>query len=61
MTIDMRKYLLAVTMLQLCACPLLGCAGAVVDTATDAAIWVVKVPVKIGGTVVDVLSEDDDD
>ena len=36
-----------------------GCAGTVIDTATDAAIAVAKTPFKVGGAVVDVVTDDD--
>jgi len=37
-----------------------GCVvGAVVGTATDVAIEVVKVPFKVGGAIVDIVSGDD--
>ena len=44
----------------ICALLMSGCAGTVIDTATDAAIAVAKVPFKVGGAVVDVATEDDD-
>ena len=49
-------------LLPLLVCLLLsGCAGAVIETATDAALAVAKVPFKVGGAVVDVMSDDDED
>jgi hypothetical protein len=36
-----------------------GCVAAVVGTAVDVAIEVVKVPFKVGGAVVDVISDGD--
>ena len=47
----------------LCAClvPLAnGCAGTLIETATDAAIAVAKTPFKVGAALVDVVSDDDD-
>ncbi|MGR8921338.1 MAG: hypothetical protein ACU85V_17110 [Gammaproteobacteria bacterium] len=38
---------------------LAACAGAVIDTATDAAIAVAKTPFKVGGAVLDVVGDDD--
>lgn len=38
-----------------------GCIGTIVGTAADVAIEVVKVPFKVGGAVIDVVSGDDDD
>lgn len=38
-----------------------GCAGAIIGTATDVVIEVAKVPFKVGGAVVDVITEDDGD
>ena len=40
---------------------LCGCVGTVIETATDAAIAVAKVPFKVGAAVVDVVTDDDDD
>ena len=39
---------------------LTGCIGTVIETTTDAAIAVAKVPFKVGGAVVDVVSDDDE-
>ncbi|MEM7467112.1 MAG: NF038104 family lipoprotein [Pseudomonadota bacterium] len=38
-----------------------GCVGTVVETVTDTAIAVAKVPFKVGGAVVDAVSDDDED
>lgn len=38
-----------------------GCVGTVIETATDAAIAVAKVPFKVVGAAADVVSGDDDD
>ena len=38
-----------------------GCVGTVISLTTDAAIEVAKVPFKVGGAVVDVISDDEDD
>ena len=40
---------------------LTSCASTVIGTATDAAIAVAKVPFKVGGAVVDVVTHDDKD
>lgn len=40
---------------------LTGCASTVIETAADAAIAVAKVPFKVGGAVVDVVTDDDND
>lgn len=37
-----------------------GCVGMVVETVTDTAIAVAKVPFKVGAAVIDVASGDDD-
>ena len=39
-------------------CALSGCVGAAINTATDAAIAVGKVPFKVGGAVIDVATPD---
>ena len=33
--------------------------GAAIETATDAAVAVAKIPFKVGGAVVDVVTDDD--
>ncbi len=38
-----------------------GCIGTVIGVATDATIAVAKVPFKVGGAVVDVVTGDDED
>jgi len=40
---------------------LTGCVGTIIETATDTAIAIAKVPLKVGGAVLDVVSGDDDD
>ena len=50
------RLLIAMTLLALT-----GCASTVIGTATDAAIAVAKVPFKVGGAVVDVVTHDDKD
>ena len=40
---------------------LTGCVGTVVGTAADVAIEVAKVPFKVGGAVIDVVSGDDEE
>lgn len=37
------------------------CIGTIIETTTDAAIAVAKIPFKVGGAIVDVVSGDDDD
>lgn len=52
-----RLYLAIV----LCPFLLAACVGTVIETATDAAIAVVKIPVKVGGAVVDVVTGDEEE
>ena len=40
---------------------LTACVGTIVETTTDAALAVAKVPFKAGGAIVDVISDDEDD
>ncbi len=40
---------------------LAGCAGTIIGTTVDVAIEVVKIPFKVGGAVVDVMTDDDED
>lgn len=54
----MTRILLIMTL----ALSLQGCvAGMVIGAATDVTIAVAKVPFKIGGAVLDVVTDDDDD
>ena len=43
------------------ALSLQGCVGLVIGAATDATIAVAKVPFKVGGAVLDVVTGDDED
>jgi hypothetical protein len=43
------------------ACCLNACVGLLISTAADAAIAVAKIPFKVGGAVVDVVTGDDDE
>jgi hypothetical protein len=43
------------------ALSLQGCVGLLIGTATDATIAVAKVPFKVGGAVLDVVTGDDED
>jgi hypothetical protein len=36
-----------------------GCASTIIGTATDAALAVAKTPFKVGGAVIDVVTDDD--
>jgi hypothetical protein len=50
------------TVLVTATCLLLsGCLGAVVGTAVDVTLEVAKVPFKVAGAVVDVVTPDDED
>ena len=53
----MHKSLIIIVMM----CFLNGCVGMVIETVTDAAIAVVKVPFKVAGAVVDVVTPDGED
>ncbi|MEO1575763.1 MAG: hypothetical protein AAFU65_12495 [Pseudomonadota bacterium] len=46
--------------LVLALAPLTGCVGQAIETTTDAVIAVGKVPFKVGGAVVDVVTGDDE-
>lgn len=43
------------------AVSLQGCVGLVIGAATDAALATAKIPFKVGGAVIDVVTGDDDD
>jgi hypothetical protein len=45
----------------LLACSLTACVGTLVETTTDAALAVAKVPFKAGGAIVDIVSAEPDD
>ncbi len=47
--------------ISLMALALQGCAGMLIGAATDATIAVAKIPFKLGGAVIDVVSGDEDD
>lgn len=46
--------------LLVCVLMLQGCVGALVGATVDVAIEVVKVPFKVGGAIVDVMTDDDE-
>ena len=43
------------------ALSLQGCVGLVIGAATDAALATAKIPFKVGGAVIDVVTGDDDE
>jgi len=53
----MKTFLLLIVMLL----SLSGCIGTVVGTAADVVIEVAKVPFKVGGAIVDAVSDDDEE
>jgi hypothetical protein len=53
----MHKLLIIIVFM----CCLNGCVGMAISTATSAAIAVAKVPFKVGGAVVDVVTGDEDE
>ena|GEM_PF-212846 len=52
------RFICAVCLIAL---SLQGCVGLIVGTAVDVAVEVVKVPFKVGGAIVDVVTDDDDE
>ena len=56
--LKMMVVVFSLFLLQGCAAMV---AGAVVGTAATVAIEVAKVPFKVGGAVIDVVSDDDED
>lgn len=46
---------------MLACAALTGCVGQAIETTTDAVIAVGKIPFKVGGAVVDVVTDDEDD
>ena len=54
------RHLLAATLLASIML-LSGCASTIIGTAVDATIEVAKVPFKVGGAVVDVVTGDEED
>ena len=53
----MSRILLIVVL----ALSLQGCVGLMIGAATDAALATAKIPFKVGGAVIDVVTGDDDD
>tara|TARA_R110002096_G_scaffold5863_2_gene27004 strand:- start:2055 stop:2237 length:183 start_codon:yes stop_codon:yes gene_type:complete len=49
------------TVVVVLVCGLTACVGTIIETTTDAALAVAKVPFKTGGAIVDVISDDEDD
>lgn len=47
-------------LLLLLCLPLSGCVGTLVGTTIDLAVATVKVPINVGGAVVDAFSDDDE-
>lgn len=58
---EILKRLSAAILLTLLVLNSTGCVGTVISLTTDAAIEVAKVPFKVGGAVVDVISSDEED
>jgi hypothetical protein len=56
MIMTTARLLLILSMLGLS-----GCAGAIIGTTVDVAIEVVKIPFKVGGAIIDVMTDDDED
>ncbi len=48
-----------ISLLLVLCLPLAGCLGTVVATTVDVAIETAKVPFKVGGAVIDVVTDDD--
>lgn len=57
----LKKLLGAMSLLIFVISVLSGCVSTIIGTAVDATIEVAKVPFKVGGAVIDVVSDDDDD
>ncbi|MEZ5478313.1 MAG: NF038104 family lipoprotein [Thiolinea sp.] len=56
-----NKKTMPILLMVLLALSLQGCAGLIIGAATDATIAVAKVPFKIGGAVLDVVTDDDEE
>lgn len=56
-----NKSLEAISLLVLVSFILSGCVSTIIGTAVDATIEVAKVPFKVGGAVIDVVSDDEDE
>ncbi len=50
----------AVLLVLLCTLGLSGCVGMAISATTDAALAVAKIPFKVGGAVVDVVTGDEE-
>jgi len=55
------KKTLHLALLLLLSLNLQGCVGLLIETTTDASLAVAKVPFKVGGAVVDVVSDDEEE
>ncbi len=55
-----QRNLCVCALAVLACCSLTACVGTIVETTTDAALAVAKVPFKAGGAIVDVISDDED-
>jgi hypothetical protein len=55
------QIMIRISLISFLALSLQGCVGLLIDTAVDTTIAVAKVPFKVGGAVVDVVTGDDDD
>lgn len=53
--------MIRISLISVLALSMQGCVGLLIDTAVDTTIAVAKVPFKVGGAVVDVVTGDDDD
>ena len=58
MKLNMRMPALLLLCFSLFVMP--GCAGTIIETATDAAVAVAKIPFKVGAGIVDVITDDDE-
>ena len=57
----LRRHLIALSIVGLLTLGMTACVGTIVGTAVDVGIEVVKVPFKVAGAAVDVVTDDDDD
>ncbi|MCX4027703.1 NF038104 family lipoprotein [Endozoicomonas sp. SM1973] len=56
-----KKSVTNILALALVTTLLNGCVSTIIGTAVDATIEVAKVPFKVGGAVIDVVSDDEDE
>ena len=56
-----RPWLTLVLLITISLSMLAGCAGTIIETATDATLAVAKLPFKAGGAIIDVIDGEEEE